>query len=304
MSKPHDYDTILTRLTRIIQRLQAGETLRVPQLAEEFGVSRKTIQRDLHERLASYPLVADGLGWKLIDEQVIKPTQSEQLVIETLRQLAHNIGGLFSSQAEKLLNQLDKTTHHMLATHLYLQDPTSIMTIMQACEQAIEKHCEVRFLHKQKWRRVQPYRLVNFEGYWYLYGLDVEAARLKTWYLADILQMTATQLSFEANNIALSQLDYAMNVWFEPSNPPFTLTLMADATIARYFHRRPISRTQHIVTTHDDGAITLQIQATSEAEVLHEVKKWIPHLHIIEPESLKQKAHQLAQTFIACQSTT
>ena len=53
MSKPHDYDTILTRLTRMIQRLQAGETLRVPALAEEFGVSRKTIQRDLHERLAN-----------------------------------------------------------------------------------------------------------------------------------------------------------------------------------------------------------------------------------------------------------
>ncbi len=116
--------------------------------------------------------------------------------------------------------------------------------------------------------------------------------------------MTTTQLSFEANNIALSQLDYAMNVWFEPSNPPFTVTLMADATIARYFHRRPISRTQHIVTTHDDGVITLQIQATSEAEVLHEVKKWIPYLQIVSPTELKEKSKQLAQTFIACQSTT
>lgn len=302
MSKPHDYDTILTRLTQIIQRLQAGETLRVPLLAEAFGVSRKTIQRDLHERLASYPIVSDGLGWKLIDEQVNKPSQSEQLVLETLRQLAHNVGGIFASQADKLLNQLDKTPHHAFSTHLYLQDPTPILATMQACESAIEKHYEVRFLHKATWRRVQPYKLVNFEGYWYLYGLDVDKLRLKTWYLADMSQFTATQLTFESNPNAIQQLDYAMNVWFEPSNTPFTVTLLADASIARYFQRRPISKTQQM-TQHEDGSLTLRLNATSEQEVLHEVKKWMPHLHIIEPESLKQKTHQLAAEFIAAKTT-
>lgn len=296
MSKPHDYDTILTRLTRIIQRLQAGETLRVPQLAEEFGVSRKTIQRDLHERLTSYPLVSDGLGWKLMELE--KPNRSEQLVIETLRQLAHNVGGIFANQADKLLNQLDKQSHHALSTHLHLQDPTPILDSLQVCEQAIEQRHELRFLHKQHWRRVQPYRLVNFDGYWYLYGLDSEKLRLKTWYLADITQITVTQLAFEMDNHAIQQLDYAMNVWFEPSSTPFIATLRADASIAHYFQRRPLSRTQQILTTHDGGGLTLQITATSEQEVLHEVKKWMPNLHIVAPAGLKKRSLQLAHIFM------
>lgn len=298
MSKPHDYDTILSRLTRIIQRLQAGETLRVPQLAQEFGVSRKTIQRDLHDRLANYPIVADGLGWKLLATEKPTASQSEKVVLETLRQLAHNIGGIFASQANRLLNQLDNTEHHAFSTHLYLQDPTPIMAVMSECEQAIENHYEVRFLHKETWRRVQPYKLVNFDGYWYLYGLDVDKQRLKTWYLADVSNLTATQLTFKPNHIALQQLDYAMNVWFEPSNTPFSVTLLADSSVARYFQRRPISRSQQIITHHDNGDVTLQLTVTSETEVLHEVKKWMPHLRVLEPESLKENAQKIAQAFL------
>lgn len=298
MSKPHDYDTIITRLTRIIQKLQAGETLRVPQLAEEFGVSRKTIQRDLHERLASYPIVADGLGWKLLDEQVNKPSQSEKMVLETLRQLAHNIGGIFASQANRLLNQLDNTEHHAFSTHLYIQDPTPILATMQTCESAIEKQYEIRFLHKTIWRRVQPYKLVNFDGYWYLYGLDVDKQRLKTWYLADMSGISATQLGFDHNELALQQLALAMNVWFEPSNTAFSVTLLADSSVARYFQRRPLSRSQQIITHHDNGDLTLQLTVTSEAEILHEVKKWMPHLRVIEPVSLRENAQKIAQAFL------
>lgn len=298
MSKPHDYDTILTRLTRMIQRLQAGETLRVPALAEEFGVSRKTIQRDLHERLANYPIVADGLGWKLMETALQQPTESDQLILETLRQLSHNIGGMFANQADKLLNQLTTTSHHSISTHLYLQDPTLILSTMQACEKAIESMHEIRFLHKQQWRRVQPYRLVNFDGYWYLYGLDVEKQRLKTWYVADITQPSETQLAFKQDNEILNKLDQAMNIWFEPSNKSFSVTLFADATIAKYFERRPLSKTQQVLHSDEAGNVQLQISASSEQEVLHEVKKWMPHLHILSPAHLRQQSLNLAQAFI------
>ena len=44
--KKHDYDKILYRLTTIWQRLREGEILSVKDLAEEFNVTTKTIQRD------------------------------------------------------------------------------------------------------------------------------------------------------------------------------------------------------------------------------------------------------------------
>ncbi len=45
------YDRLAVRLSVIISRLLAGESLQLRTLAEEFGVSERTLQRDLHQRL-------------------------------------------------------------------------------------------------------------------------------------------------------------------------------------------------------------------------------------------------------------
>lgn len=47
----HRYDRLASRLAILVSRLFMGETLSVRQLAQEFGVSERTVQRDLRERL-------------------------------------------------------------------------------------------------------------------------------------------------------------------------------------------------------------------------------------------------------------
>ena len=55
MPYKHNCDTILTRLTVILSRLNDGEALSVTELAKEFNVSERTIQRDFNERLIPFP---------------------------------------------------------------------------------------------------------------------------------------------------------------------------------------------------------------------------------------------------------
>lgn len=45
------YDRLASRLAILVSRLFMGETLSIRQLAQEFGVSERTVQRDLRERL-------------------------------------------------------------------------------------------------------------------------------------------------------------------------------------------------------------------------------------------------------------
>jgi transcriptional antiterminator len=45
----HDYDKILTRLTQILSKLYQGEQLQPKDLADEFNVSLRTIQRDFKD---------------------------------------------------------------------------------------------------------------------------------------------------------------------------------------------------------------------------------------------------------------
>ena len=70
MSKANNkYDPALTRLSSIMQRLYEGETLNKKELAEEFNVSEKTIQRDLNTRLSNLPIKQiRGIGWKFDDD--------------------------------------------------------------------------------------------------------------------------------------------------------------------------------------------------------------------------------------------
>jgi len=70
MSK-QQYDPILFRLSRMMQRFYEGEVLIKKELALEFNVSEKTVQRDLNSRLNILPIeYIPGLGWKLDEEYI------------------------------------------------------------------------------------------------------------------------------------------------------------------------------------------------------------------------------------------
>ena len=61
----HDYDKILTRLTVILSRLYQAEQLKPSDLAKEFNVSERTIQRDFKDRLIHFPIYYENKHWKM-----------------------------------------------------------------------------------------------------------------------------------------------------------------------------------------------------------------------------------------------
>lgn len=61
----HDYDKKLFRLINILAKLYRQEHFTVEELAEEYGVSTRTIQRDLNERLIHFPIYQEDHIWKM-----------------------------------------------------------------------------------------------------------------------------------------------------------------------------------------------------------------------------------------------
>jgi hypothetical protein len=60
MQRPDEearYDRLAVRLSVIISRLMAGETLTLQTLSGEFGVSIRTLRRDLHQRLVHLDII-------------------------------------------------------------------------------------------------------------------------------------------------------------------------------------------------------------------------------------------------------
>lgn len=299
----HEYDKILTRLTVILQRLYEGESLSVAALADEFNVDVRTVRRDFSERLIRFPIEKEGKYWKMRDgfhiDRMRKP--DEELVLDMLETLAGGVGRGFSSLASTLLGRLKNHRVSAVDSKTVIEDILEHRHLFLQLEKAIEERRAVSFAYSGKVRMVKPCKIVSFEGYWYLYGEEALSERLKTFHLKSIEALTLTDERFDCPENALAVLDRAMNSWFEPHNEPFEAVLHATPKIAKYFTRRPLSVTQRIVKTYPDGAVDLAIMATSEREVLHEVKKWVPDLLVRSPRPLAMKAREMAQAFAEAQ---
>ena len=299
----HDYDKILTRLSVILQRLYEGESLKVSELAQEFNVDARTIRRDFSERLMRFPIEKEAKSWKMRNgfrlERNRKP--DEELVLDMLETLAGGVGGGFAALASTLLGHLKNHRVSAIDSKTVIEDILGHRHLFSQIEKAIEERRVVSFAYGGKLRLVKPCKIVSFEGYWYLYAEEVLSERLKTFHLKSIAALTVTNEPFTCPENALAILNRAMNAWFEPHNEPFEAVLHATADIAKYFSRRPLSATQRIVKTYPDGAVDLAIMATSEREVLHEVKKWVPDLLVRSPRPLAMQARQMAQAFAEAQ---
>ncbi|MFC2073770.1 helix-turn-helix transcriptional regulator [Campylobacterota bacterium] len=300
MSSLHDYDKILTRLTIILQRLYEGESLSVSALAEEFNVSSKTIQRDFNERLIRFPIEKHGRMWKMQSgyELTKERTPEETLVIEMLENIAESIGAGFGAKAKMLFSKLQNHTKNPIHSKTIIEDLSDKLDLFHELEDAITKHAIVMFNYNNKLRHIKPYKIVSFEGYWYLYGEELLENKLKTFYFKDINNIKITDETFVPDDHTYKVLERSINAWFEPNKEPFEVILNVSPAIAKYFNRRPLATTQRIVKIYEDDSMDIALLATADREILHEVKKWMPDLIIVSPKQLALQAKEIADNFL------
>ena len=298
--KKHDYDKILFRLNSIWQRLREGEVLSVKDLALEFNVSTKTIQRDFNERLIhKLPIEKNGHKWKVKDGHSLDKNLSfeEDLVLDVLKELASSMGSSFGSHANNLFSKLQNTHDNPIHSKIEIEDISDKTNLIQQLQEAIISFKQVEFHFKGKYRYVEAYKITTFDGYWYLYGKDILDGRLKTFYIKDITNFLITDQIFPKNIAALKKLDSAINVWFEPNNEIFEVRLLVNKDIAKYFIRRPLCKSQLVTKENDDGSIELLLTATSKKELIYELKKWQPHLLVLEPKDLAKEMLEISREY-------
>ena len=76
-----EHDTLVTRLSQILIKLNSGEELDMDSLAEEFNVSKRTIQRDLNVRFSYLPLKKENGKYSLESYYYNAPTCQDNFPI-------------------------------------------------------------------------------------------------------------------------------------------------------------------------------------------------------------------------------
>ena len=304
MSPSHDYDKILTRLTTILQRLYEGEELSVSELAEEFNVSAKTIQRDFNERLIRFPIEKSGRRWRMQKGHRIEKIRDldNLLTLQILESLAGGAGRSFARRSRELLGRLKNDTPLPVHSYLPVEDITSHAPLFRALEQAIVARRTVAFGYHGKQRRAHPYRIVNFDGYWYLLAYEPDSGLAKKFYLKEIEAAKTLEESYRPKEALQRRMEGALNAWFDPNEEPFELRLLAKAPIVKYLKRRPLSPTQRIVAENADGDVELTLEATTEKEALELLKLWVPDLIVLAPDGVKKAFENLLKISLARQT--
>jgi predicted DNA-binding transcriptional regulator YafY len=281
-----NHDTLVYRLAQMLVKLNQGEKLDPQELADEFGCTLRTIQRDLNERFAYLPLEKTGGRYHL------DPTFLGQLNTKDIQRFASLAGirGLFPSLSDDFLRDIFDTRIQsalLVKGHSYevLAGKEKQFVLL---EQAIVTRHHVCFDYQKEngqknYGKVAPYKLVNHKGIWYLAGRDVD--KLKTFSFTKVSNLRILDSHFEADSNVEKILKEEDGIWLGVDKKEIVLKIAKE--VAGYFKRRKLIANQIIEKELEDGGVIVSAKVGHPNQVLPIVRYWIPHIQIISPEGLQ-----------------
>jgi len=305
MAYKQDYDKTLTRLNTIVARLNEGESLSVKELALEFNVSDRTIQRDFNERLVSlYPIYQEKRKWKMQAGYKIQKVKSieETIILDILDKMTDGLGVHFSHKAKKLLSKIKNETFNPMYAKLNVEDISTNIDELSLLKNAIkDKNSLIALYDFGEYKlsiKLKPLKIANFEGFWYLIALDARDEKLKKYHLKSLSCLENTNETFSISTNIEESLDNAINIWFDIENDTFEVTLFLDKHAAKILKRKPLNKSQKVLSEYKDGSCDISLMITHKREISSIVQYWIPHIKVVSPNSIKQFIIKNCQKFI------
>lgn len=286
---------LASRLSDMLVTLHQHHEVCRCTLAEKYGVSERTIFRDL-SRLQ--PLVEHIEG----DRYRLSSAFTASLHAGDLTKFMQLTGAapLFAGQKVQQLMDWAKqeTPPPFLVKNSYIEQDLSksLQRVFAPLQKAISARRICHFIYKDKPRRVSPYRLVNIKHVWYLAA--VETGLLKAYRLNSIQWLTLQNETFIADEAVIKAVEQEDDAWF--SLEKFEVQLRVSGTGARWFLDRQLLPNQQLLCEEADGSIDLSCKVADTRQILAIVRYWLPHVTILSPDWLHQRLiDELEQSLIS-----
>ena len=295
----------LIRQTTIFSRLNEGQAVNVKALAEEFGVSVRTIQKDMNERLSStYDIVDLGHGnYAFAEGYRLKSAEDEEekIAISLMKSLQQRAIPDMSDYINEAL-PMTKEYEEMFLFDLDFEPIDDIGTF-KVILKAIRWRVGLEFLYTkadgtQKEVTVHPYRIANFKNYWYLIAYDLLDEKIKAYYLKSISKLRTLYENFISDEETEKRLDRTCSqidtAWYREGESNVLLRVSGDA---RLYLARHLP--QHMAIEEEREAYVLvRMNYSSDLEVLSLVKKWLPDIEIVDNDALNEKLDASLQAYL------
>ena len=292
----------MERLIGILSILLQRERITAPELAEQFEVSRRTIQRDIESLCrAGIPIAtAQGAGGGIsimegyrVDRTVLTAPEM-QAILAGLRSL-DSVSG--TRRYAQLMEKLSAGTGGLVSggAHMLIDlaswYKTSLPPKIELIQRAIEQHCTIRFTYfspkEESVRTVEPCYLVFHWSTWYVWGWCRLREDFRLFKLNRMTELAAGE-SFAPRSAPLPDLApervfpvrYRVTVLFDPS---CRWRLVEEYGADRF-------------TVEPDGRLRFTGGFPDADSVLGWVLTFGDKAELLEPEELRRQLGKLTKT--------
>lgn len=293
-NKTSNSDKVLTRLIKTLQMLSNNELPTRKELMEEFNVSSKTIQRDINERLHFFPIDEDNLKRLKFEDgfSLNKASLKEDemlfvyLSLSQIKDISKNFEKTTHSIFSKLLTPRYAPSYHIKPMPFENIDIDS--NLLNDIEAAIEYKNLITLVLPNRDFTIEPYKIVSFDGIWYLFGRDINDQKIKTVFIHQIKNMSIEKKKFKIEKPIDEILDNVHSAWFEDGNT-MEVTIKVHEKISYNFKLKKILPSQEILKEYEDGSLLIKFTVTTEEDIDNTIKAWLPNIELISPKSYREK---------------
>lgn len=310
-NKNKQYDKKIFRLMYILNKLDTGASVSVRELAAEFNVTTRSVQRDLSllER-ANFRVKGDGMGKYTFEEGF---SLKKLMLSDEQASLLAFLCEISQSMGEKFVKSFNSIWEKILAKDVsnpyFVKVPDGVKLredypFIIDLEMAINSCCKAVVAYQPlnsetvKSHKVKPLKMILVEGFWYLLcqrdgveePMKLRMERIKT------VQVLEQEDFFPPDNLK-EMLGQCVNIWFTGKRNKI-VTLKVDKEVARYFKERIYFPCQRISKTETDGSLLLRTKVSDFMEIVYVIYNWLPFITVIEPQELKDKIKESLSSYL------
>ena len=290
--------TKLIRVGQILRIFMGKEKVASSWLAKEFRTTPRTIQRDLLLlKESGFPIHEIQKGSYQLNKDLVKNLEvfddTELALVVALRNIVGQLGQPFKKAADSVLERLyDCVTSMPVFVKIDEAIPLD-GTFLNRMVKAIREKRQVTFhysgLKSAHLVALEPYRVVYFEGFWYLIGNEPSTGILKRYALDKIKDFRLSKEGFKSIPTELDEvLQKSANIWFADKTN-IKVTVLINAEVSHYFKRRKMYPSQEIKEERPDGSLIMTFSVGHYEAIKNMLKSWIPHITILSPKSLRDQ---------------
>ena len=304
------------RVLELLKRFNNGDKVCIETLQNDtiwYGKSEKTIRRDLDVIKEYFPesfeLIRASKGEKGCYKAITKDVFNNFMDKDTLSLMVQTFN---IAQRNNILEELNisEDDKHIINSKIkkskecyeFITKPYETkkgdVQLLKEIEKAINWKRYATIVQKErggvKEYEVKPYKIVFMNENFYLACENTNPEHpFSIFRISNIQEIKLQTKTFHINPDIESFIKELQTPFpkYTPSYRAHMIEVLVevDSIKARFFKLKKFLPSQRVLQTNDDGSLLIAFRVTQEMEMQELVKKWIPHMRVIEPLSLKEK---------------